>query len=129
MNPEIYSYIIPKLLEKGALDVYLTNIIMKKNRPAIKLSVIVNDDKKEDIMEAIFKDTTTFGIRMIDIDREVLDRRFEDVNTKYGKIRVKIGEKNGKIIQSSPEYEEVKKIAEKNNTSINDVYNEVIKNI
>lgn len=129
MNPEIYSYIIPKLLEKGALDVYLTNIIMKKNRPAVKLSVIVNDDKKEDIMEAIFKDTTTFGIRMIDIDREVLDRRFEDVNTKYGKIRVKIGEKNGKIIQSSPEYEEVKKIAEKNNTSINDVYNEVIKNI
>lgn len=129
MNPEIYSFIIPKLLEKGALDVYLNNIIMKKNRPGVKLSVIVEKDKKDEIIEEIFKHTTTFGIRIIDIDREVLMRKFEYVDTKYGKVKVKIGSRNENILQTSPEYEDVKKLAEKNNISINELYNEVIKNI
>lgn len=129
MNPEIYSYIIPKLLEKGALDVYLTNIIMKKNRPGIELSVIVNENKKDEMIEEIFKQTTTFGVRIINVDREVLERKFEYVDTIYGKIKVKIGMRNRDIIQTSPEYEDVKNIAEKNNISINEIYTEVLKNI
>lgn len=127
MNPEIYSYIIPKLLDNGALDVYLTNIIMKKNRPAIKLSVLVSENKKRNIINEIFKETTTFGIRMYKVDREILDRKFKKVVTKYGQVNMKIGMRNGDIIQKSPEYEDVKKIAKENNVSIKEIYNEVMK--
>ncbi len=129
MNSEIYSYLFPRLFEKGALDVYLKNIIMKKNRPGIELSVIVNEDKREDIINEIFKQTTTFGVRIIEINREILERKFDYIDTKYGKIKVKIGFKNGKIIQISPEYEDVKSVAEKNHISIKMIYDEVNKNI
>jgi len=129
MNSEIYSYVFPRLFEKGALDVYLKNIIMKKNRPGIELSVIVNEDRKEDIINEIFKQTTTFGVRIIDINREILERKFQYIDTKYGKIKVKIGSKNGKIIQISPEYEDIKSVAEKNHIPIKRIYDEVNKNI
>lgn len=129
MNSEIYSYIFPRLFEKGALDVYLKNIIMKKNRPGIELSIIVDELKKEDIINEIFKQTTTFGVRIIEIDREILERRFNYIDTKYGKIKVKIGSKDGEIIQISPEYEDIKSVAERNNISIKRIYDEVNKNI
>lgn len=127
MNPEIYSYIVPNLLNKGALDVYLTNIIMKKNRPAVKLTVLVKEENKDTIINEIFRETTTFGIRMYKVDREILHRKFEKVETKYGDINMKIGIRDREIIQRSPEYEDVRKIAEKNDISIKKVYDEAMK--
>jgi len=125
MNPEIYSHIVPKLLDMGALDVYLTNIIMKKNRPGVKLSVLVSEDEKDDIINEVFKETTTFGIRMYEVDREILDREFQNINTKYGDISMKVGIRNGEIIQRSPEYEDVKRVAEKNGVALKCIYDEV----
>lgn len=129
MNSEIYSYIIPKLLNKGALDVYLTNILMKKSRPAVKLSVLVNDEKKNDVIEQIFKETTTFGIRMYKVERDILNRNFKEVNTKYGNVRVKEGVRNGDVLKTSVEYESAKRVAEENDIAIREVYDEVNKNI
>jgi uncharacterized protein (TIGR00299 family) protein len=125
MNPEIYSYLFPKLLENGALDVFTTPIVMKKNRPANILSVLCKEDNAE-LMEAIiFTETTTLGIRKYKVEREELKREFKKVTTKYGEITVKFAFRQGKLLKFAPEYEECKVIAERTNTSLIQVLDSV----
>ena len=131
MSSEIYSYLYDKLLDLGALDVYTENIYMKKNRPAIKLSVLCNESKLNDIIKYIMIETSTFGVRYNKYNRVVLDRRFEKLETEYGKITVKLGYYNGKLIRVTPEYEECKRIAKELNLPLIKVYeniNYLIKN-
>lgn len=128
MNNEFYENIMEHLLKEGALDVYLTNIMMKKNRPAIKLSVLSRQCDISKLSDIIFKETSTIGVRMYKVQRETLDRSFEDIETKYGSVKVKISSKNGDILNYAPEYEDVKRIANINSVSIKSVYNEAIKN-
>lgn len=125
MNPEIYSYIMPLLFEQGALDVFYTNIIMKKNRPGIKLSVLCHMDDMEAIENIIFHETTTLGIRKYQVDREILERSSEKVETIYGEIRVKVAKKNHKTVKAAPEYEDCRRIASENNIPLKDVYDMV----
>ena len=122
MNPETYSYIFEKLFKNGALDVCLENIIMKKNRPGIKLSVICHENDYKKFENLIFQETTTFGIRKYPFTRSELKKEFIKVDTEYGKINVKAGYLNGKMIKYSPEYEDCKRYAEKNNVSLKTVY-------
>lgn len=126
MNPEIYSYLIPRALELGAKDIYLTNIIMKKNRPGIKINILC--DKKSTYLfeQFLFNETTTLGIRKISVDRVKLDREFVRIKTKFGEVTIKVAYKDGKILKYSPEYEECKKIAISKNIPIKDVYNEIM---
>lgn len=125
MNPEIYSYIEEKLFESGALDVYKTPIIMKKGRPAIKLSVLIEAENMSLIQEIIFKETTSIGIRKYKVQKTMLNRDFSKVKTKYGEVTIKSSYYEGTKIKSKPEYENCKRLAIENNVSINDVYNEV----
>jgi uncharacterized protein (TIGR00299 family) protein len=127
MNPELYTLIEEKLFENGALDVYKTNIIMKKGRPAIKLSVLVDNDKLEVIENILFTETTTLGIREYGVKKKMLKRQFEKVNTKYGDITIKKGLLNGQVIKIKPEFEDCKKLAEESNIPIRDIYSEVLK--
>ncbi len=126
MNPEIYGYIFPKLFEKGALDVYITPIIMKKNRPACILSVLCPEDKSASIEDFIFRETPTLGIRKYKVEREEMDRKTVIVETKFGKISVKAAYLNNKIVKFAPEYEECSKIAESSGIPIFEVYQEII---
>ncbi len=125
MSPETYGYIFDKLFETGALDVYLTPIIMKKNRPGNILSVICSEDKIPELEQIIFDETTTFGIRRYKTERTVLSTEFKTVELKgLGKIRVKIGrDSNGNIIKNKPEYEDCLKIAQQYNIPLRDVIN------
>lgn len=127
MNPEIYSYLIPLILDKGALDVYLTNIIMKKNRPAIKINVLCDEKDTDKFNDILFKETTSLGIRKYKIERTKLERKFTKVKTIYGDITIKFGFKDGKLINYSPEYEDLKKIAKEENIALKDLYKEAIK--
>jgi len=127
MNPEIYGYIEEKLFELGALDVYKTPIIMKKGRSAIKLSILVNSYIENDVLEVIFKETTSIGIRKYKVEKIMLKRDFLNVTTKYGDISVKVSYYQGKVIKYKPEYEDCKNAAIKNNIPILQVYNEVNK--
>ncbi|WP_425446338.1 nickel insertion protein [Dethiothermospora halolimnae] len=129
MNPEIYSHLFDLLFEKGALDVYLTNIIMKKNRPGSKISVLCYIKDSGILENILFNETTTLGIRKYKVDREKLDREFIKIKTKYGKITVKLGLKDGKILKYAPEYEECKKIAKIKNIPLKDVYKEALSNV
>lgn len=121
MNCELYPYIEEKLLNEGALDVYKTPIIMKKGRPAVKLSVLAFEKDVDAIQKIIFEESTSAGIRWYPVHKVMLNRSFEKVSTKYGDIRMKNFYYNNKIIKSKPEFEECKRLALKNGVSINEV--------
>lgn len=129
MNPEMYEYVMDLLFANGALDVYLTPIIMKKERPGVKLNVLYTYDKEEIIKKIVLLQTTTLGFRKYKVQRNMLKREFAKIKTKYGEITVKNAYYNGRIIKSKPEYEECKKIALDNNININEIYKEVFSKI
>ena len=126
MNPEFYDYIMDKLMEAGALDVYYNPIHMKKNRPGIKLNVLVERGNLEKIADILLTETTTIGVRIIDnIQRFCLNREIKKVQTPWGKVNIKLAYKNGEIINKAPEYEDCKKISKKEGIPIKKVYDKV----
>nr|WP_307680833.1 nickel insertion protein [Thermoanaerobacter pentosaceus] len=129
MNPEFYQYLFELLFKNGALDVFLTHIIMKKQRPGTLLTVICEKENADKLKEIIFKETSTFGIRYYEVLRNKLDRDFSIVKTPYGKVRVKRGYLNGKLIKAYPEYEDIKAIAINTGISISDIYRNVMRYI
>ncbi len=126
MSSELYTYLYEKLLANKALDVFSTPILMKKNRPAYKFSVICNIEDKESIERIIFRETTTFGIRAYEVSRSILERNFTKIDTYYGEITVKNGYLDNELIKSSYEFEDLKKIAIEKNVPISKIVNECI---
>ncbi|CCJ33172.1 nickel pincer cofactor biosynthesis protein LarC [Caloramator australicus] len=123
MNPQFYGYVMDKLFEKGALDVYLTPVYMKKNRPGIVISVLVHENKEKSIIEVLFKETTTIGIRKFKIKRYELQREIKRVETEFGKVDFKISKYEGEIVNISPEFEDLKRISMDMGLPLKDVYN------
>ncbi len=126
MNPEIYSYLFPKLLDNKALDVFVTPITMKKNRPANILSVLCNEETVEQLEEIIFTETTTLGIRKYMVEREELQRELKKVVTRFGEVTVKFAYRNAKLLKFAPEYEECRQIAETVHLPLIQVINEIM---
>lgn len=113
MNPQIYGYLFERLLAAGALDVWTENIFMKKNRPAQKLTVLLNEADKEKIAEMIFTETTSIGLRVVPVTSRIeAVRHIAKVETKYGEVRCKVSAYKGKIVSISAEYEDCKAAAE-----------------
>jgi uncharacterized protein (TIGR00299 family) protein len=127
MNPEYYDYIIDSLFDAGAKDVYITPIIMKKSRPAAKLSVLCDKGAEKNIEEILFKETSSLGIRKYSVEKLILDRKIEKIKTKYGQIKIKSAFYKNKLIKSKPEYEDCIRIAKEKNIPINEVYRMVEK--
>ena len=126
MNPQFYDHIMQMLYTEGAKEVFLTPVYMKKNRPGTLLSVIASIDKVDSLIEIIFQETTTLGVRISDVKkRKVLKRELITVGTPWGEARAKVRmiSENKKII--SPEYDDCKKIAQKNRLPIQEIYEEV----
>lgn len=123
MNPKAFEYLIERLLDEGALDVWLTNIQMKKTRPAIKLSLIIKKKDEQRIVDTIFSETTTIGIRKIPIERMVLKREGCKIKTRYGDLLGKRITFKGKE-RLVPEYEELKKIAKQKRLPLIELLNE-----
>ena len=111
LNPELYPHVIERLLDAGALDAWITPIIMKKGRPAAKLSVLTRGDNKEIISEIIFTETTAIGFRFFEAGRIELKREFLTVETPWGQVRVKVGIYQDMICNIAPEFEDCRKIA------------------
>ena len=127
MTGENAGYVMDKLFGMGALDVFYTPIYMKKNRPAIKLSVLCQKDDRTKFEYAILKETTTIGIRCIDVSRTVMEREEFIKHTCYGDVRMKkcMFEDIEKI---SPEYEDVVKIAKETGLTFNTVCSNLMNN-
>lgn len=127
MNPQIYGWLYEKLFSAGALDVWTSNIYMKKNRPAQTLSVLVDSEHQADCIKIIFEETTTIGIRIINVDSRVeAVRKMAKVKTTWGEVSCKVSAYDGKIVSITPEYEDCKKLAEKNNVPFKAVWQEAL---
>jgi len=124
MNPEFFDYVSETLLERGSLDVFMTPIFMKKNRPGVMLSVLTTLDKLDEILSTIFTETTTLGVRIHHLERKKLSREIIPMRTRFGEIKVKIGKIGNQIKNIAPEYENCKEIAVKQGIPLKDVYDE-----
>ncbi|BAH05335.1 hypothetical protein CKR_0284 [Clostridium kluyveri NBRC 12016] len=122
MNPEFYEYVQERLFEVGALDVFKTPIYMKKGRPGINLSVLISEKGEKDVLDVIFEETTSIGVRKHKVEKIMLNRDFSKVKTEYGDITVKKSYYKGKLVKYKPEYEECKAIAKEKNISIDKIY-------
>lgn len=126
MNPQFYDYTMEKLFKAGALEVYLTPILMKKTRPGTLLTVICPPTLLQEISTLILQETTTLGVRWQEMKRFKADRELIDWETPYGKIRVKVARQDGRIINITPEYEDCKRIAEiQSKKTLKEIYNEI----
>lgn len=121
MNPQIFEYVSERLLDAGALDVFLTQIMMKKMRPAVKLSVLCDREKMKDLSEIILRETTSIGVRCHETSRITLERRIEKVETVFGTVRVKISGNSKRHLTVTPEYEDCRVIALKKGIPLSEV--------
>jgi uncharacterized protein (TIGR00299 family) protein len=122
LNPEIYGYVTEKLFAAGALDVTLVPVQMKKGRPGVLLSILTKPDREESLVTILFSETTTLGVRRLQAEKLMLQRRHVIVQTPYGSVRVKVGEANGKIMNAAPEYEDCLKLAQATGTPLKEIY-------
>jgi pyridinium-3,5-bisthiocarboxylic acid mononucleotide nickel chelatase len=127
MNPQIYGYFLEKALAVGALDVFTTPVQMKKNRPGTLLTVLCQPADASTLMELIFAETTTFGVRSYRAQRRTLPRESVKVSTSYGDVRVKLSRVNGRILHVAPEYDDCRKLAVEKNVPLQQVINEALR--
>src|SRR5207249_4963816 len=106
MTPQNFAYVTEKLLAAGALDVFTVPIQMKKGRPGHLLQVLAEADAVDAVSQIIFRETTTIGIRRHEVERTTLQRDFVEVETEYGKIKIKVSKLEGEVVNAAPEYED-----------------------
>ena len=111
LNPQVFGYVLDRLLEEGALDVFATPVQMKKNRPGTLLTVLCKPEHAGILTQLIFTETTTLGVRRHDEIRQTLARRWENVHTPWGDVRIKVASMNGTVTNYAPEYEDCRRIA------------------
>jgi uncharacterized protein (TIGR00299 family) protein len=121
-TPELVGCLFDQLLETGALDVFTSPVLMKKQRQGILLTVLCLPSDRETILELIFAESTTFGIREHLSKRTVLERRFKTVETPFGEVRVKVGMRRGEVVTVSPEIEDCRTKAKSAGISVREVY-------
>ena len=127
MNPQIFGWLYERLFDAGALDVWTTPIYMKKNRPAQMLGVLVDAQHREACIKIIFEETTTIGLRVIEISRRVeAVRKMAKVETSFGEVQCKVSAYDGKIVSITPEYEDCRRLAEKNSVPFKAVWQEAL---
>ncbi len=111
MSPQICGYLVEKTLAAGALDVFSTAVQMKKNRPGVLLTILCESTHTAKMMDLVFRETTTIGVRTYDVRRKVLDREVLRVETQFGEVRMKISRMNGSLLNATPEYEDCQRLA------------------
>ncbi len=124
MNPQFYDYVMEKLLAMEVLEVFVTPVLMKKNRPGHLLTVICPAEKLPSVAKFLFQETTTLGLRWHEEEREKTDREIQPLQTKYGRIRFKLARWEGSVVNFSPEYDDCKKLALEKGVPLKDVFEE-----
>ena len=122
---ETLGYVFEQILSMGARDVWLTPIQMKKNRPGIQLSTLVDSELADAVIEYVLTETSTFGIRTRHINRVEAGRRIKEIECKYGVAKVKFKILDNKEISAHPEYEDCKKLAHENHVTLQEVYDAI----
>jgi uncharacterized protein (TIGR00299 family) protein len=124
LNPQVFGYVMDRLLEEGALDVFGMPVQMKKNRPGSLLTVLCKTEDANKITDLIFAETTTLGVRRREESRQTLARRWESVRIEWGEVRIKIASMNGTVTNYAPEYEDCRRIAAEHHVPLKTVMQE-----
>jgi uncharacterized protein (TIGR00299 family) protein len=127
MNPQFYDYVMEGLLGMKVLEIFITPILMKKNRPGHLLTVICSAEKLASVTKFLLRETTTIGLRWHEEERAKTDREVMPRQTKYGKIRFKLARWEGKVVNFSPEYEDCKRLALEKGVPLKEVFEEARK--
>ena len=111
MDPETLGYILGRVLNEGALDAYFTPIQMKKNRPGVLFSILCHPRERDRMLELVFRETTTLGVRSSLLERYALERDVRVVETEFGQVRFKVSKYRGKVVNATPEYDDLRRVA------------------
>jgi len=121
MSPQLYGYLVERALAKGALDVTCTAVQMKKGRPGIQVTVLSVPEKGDELAELLFAETTTIGLRIYEARRKVLERESAEVETPYGRVRMKVAKCNGRVLNVAPEYDDCQRVAREKSVPLKEV--------
>src|SRR5947208_3765184 len=121
MSPQLYGYLVERALAKGALDVTCTAVQMKKGRPGIQLTLLSEPEKGDELAELLFDETTTIGLRIYEARRKVLERESAEVETPYGRVRMKVAKRNGRVLNVAPEYDDCQRVAREKSVPLKEV--------
>jgi uncharacterized protein (TIGR00299 family) protein len=121
MSPQLYEPLLERLLEVGALDVFLTPVIMKRSRPGVVLTALCEPARVADLSRVLFEESSTIGVRWTAYQRERLDREIVRLTTAYGPVSFKVSRLEGRVITVTPEFEEVRRIARDKGLAVREV--------
>jgi len=122
MSPELLGYIMDRLFEQGALDVWFTPIQMKKNRPAVMLSVLATPAAEGQVVETLLRETSTIGLRVQPVLRHYASREEVQIDSSLGRLSVKVKRLHGEIVGISPEYEDCRRLAEEHGFPLQEIF-------
>jgi uncharacterized protein (TIGR00299 family) protein len=120
-SPQLIGALVESLLAAGALDAYVLPATMKKGRPGHLLGAVVGGDARDVVIDRLLRESTTLGVRFQRVERVALERRFEKVTTEYGVVTVKLGLRNGEVLNAAPEFEDCRRLAEETKVPIKEV--------
>jgi len=126
LNPQVFGYVMDRLLDQGALDVYATPVQMKKNRPGMLITVLCRHKDEAELTRLLFAESTTLGVRRREERRTVLTRKWTGVSTRWGEVRIKIASMNGTVTNYAPEYEDCRRIAAEHRVPLKSVIEEAV---
>ncbi len=126
LNPQVFGYVLDRLLAAGALDVFGIPVQMKKSRPGTLLTALCKPDDAGKLAEIIFAETTTLGVRRREEKRQILSRQWIAVPTQWGEVRMKIASMNGTVTNYSPEYEDCRRIAADHKVPLKNVMEQAV---
>jgi uncharacterized protein (TIGR00299 family) protein len=112
MSPQLYEPLMDRLFEAGALDVYLTPVVMKKSRPGVVLTALAAPDRAARLAELLFRETTTLGVRVGEVRRVRLPREMVEIETRWGRVPFKVSRLRGRATTVTPEFDVVRRIAQ-----------------
>ena len=122
LNPQIFGHLMEQALAAGALDIFYTPVQMKKNRPGVLLTLLCATEARENLMDLIFRETTTLGVRYREERRVILRREFVTVATEFGTIKIKVARNPaGQVMNAAPEFEDCQAAALKHQVSLREV--------
>jgi len=127
LSPQVFGYVMDRLLKEGALDAFGTAVQMKKSRPGMLLTVLARPEDAERMEKIVLAETTTLGVRRREEQRRVLERRFETVTTQWGDVRMKVANLNGTVSHYAPEYEDCRRIATEKQVPLKRVMQEAVR--
>jgi uncharacterized protein (DUF111 family) len=111
MNPQIFGALMDRLYAAGALDVFYSAVQMKKNRPGTLMTIVARPAERQSLVDLVFRETTTIGVRFAEMQRECLQRETVSVQTALGEVRFKVARRDGRVFNAQPEFDDLLKLA------------------